>query len=95
MCFVDSAYAFDSVNLDSLWRIMAVDGMPPRFLRLVKAYYSSNKITVKASGIGSMQYEIRSGFRLGCVLSSTPFNKIIDWILGQALQDYLGVPSPR
>ncbi len=31
MCFVDFASAFDSVNMDSLWRIMAVDGMPPKF----------------------------------------------------------------
>ncbi len=29
MCFVDFASAFDSVDRDSLWRIMAADGMPP------------------------------------------------------------------
>ncbi len=56
MCFVYFAYAFDSVDVDSLWRIMAVDGMPPIVLRLVKAYYSSTKITVKASGIDSMPF---------------------------------------
>ncbi len=91
MCFVDFAYAFDSVDEDSLWRIMVVDGIPPSLLRLVKAYYSSAKITVKASGSDSMPYEIHSGVRKGCALSSTPFNQIIDWILGQALQDYSGV----
>ncbi len=38
-----------------------------------------------------MPSEIRSGFRQCCALSSNLFNYIIDWILGQALQDYPGV----
>ncbi len=38
-----------------------------------------------------MPFEIRSGVRQGCALSPTLFNYIIDWILGQALQDYPGV----
>ncbi len=38
-----------------------------------------------------MPFEIRSGVRQGCALSSTLFNYIIDWILRQSLQDYPGV----
>ncbi len=38
-----------------------------------------------------MPSEIRSGVRQECALSPTLFNYIIDWILGQALQDYPGV----
>ncbi len=38
-----------------------------------------------------MSFEIRSGVRQGCALSPTLFHYIIDWILGQALQDYPGV----
>ncbi len=38
-----------------------------------------------------MPFEIRSGVRQVCALSPTLFNYIIDWILGQALQDYPGV----
>ncbi len=44
MCFVDFTSVFDSVDRDSLWRIMAADGMPPKLLRLIKAYYSSTKM---------------------------------------------------
>ncbi len=63
MYFVDFASAFDSVDRDSLWRIMAADGIPPKLLRLIKAYYSSTKMKVRASGSDSMPFEIRSGVR--------------------------------
>ncbi len=68
-CFVDFAFAFDSVDRDSLWQIMAADGMPPKLLRLIKAYYSSTKLKVRASESDSMPFEIRSGVRQGCALS--------------------------
>ncbi len=38
-----------------------------------------------------MPFQIRSGVRQGCALSPTLVNYKIDWILGQALQDYPGV----
>ncbi len=91
MCFVDFASAFDFMDRDSLWSVMAADGMPPKLLRLIKAYYSSTKMMVRASGSDSLPFEFRSGVRQGCALSPTLFNYIIDWILGQALQDYPGV----
>ncbi len=50
MCFVDFVSVFDSVDRDSLWRIMAADGMPPKLLRLVKAYYASTKMKVSFFG---------------------------------------------
>ncbi len=78
MCFVDFASAFDSVDRDSLWRIMAADGMPPKLLRLIKAYYSSTKMKVRASGSDSMPFEIHTGVRKECALSTTLFNYIID-----------------
>ncbi len=83
MCFVDFASAFDSLDRDSLWRIMAADRMPPpQLLRIIKAYYSSTKMKVRASGSDSMPFEIHG---------PTLFNYIIDWILAKTLQDYPGV----
>ncbi len=78
MCFVDFASAFVSVDRDCLGRVMASDGMAPKHLRLMKAYYSSTKVKVRASGSDSMPFEIRSGVRQGCALSPTLFNYISD-----------------
>ncbi len=91
MCFVDFDSAFDSMDIDSLWRIMAADGMPPKLLTLIKAYYSSTKMKVMASVSYSMPFEIRSGVRQGCAPSPTLFTYTMDWNLGQVLQDYPGV----
>ncbi len=87
LCFVEFALVFDSVDGDSLWQMMAADGMPQKLLGLIKAYCSSTKMKVRANGSDSMAFEIRSGVQQGCALSSTDFNYIIHWILGQTLQD--------
>ncbi len=70
---------------------MARNGDLSLAVRLIKTYYSSTKMKVRASGGDPMPFEIRSGVRQGCALSPTLFNYIIDWILRKALQDYPGV----
>ncbi len=37
MCLADFASAFDSVDMDALWQIMAADGMPPKLFDLDNA----------------------------------------------------------
>ncbi len=91
MCLVDFASACDSVDRDPLWRKMAANKLPPKLLRLNKANYASTKMKVRANGSDSMSLEIRSGVRQGRAFPPSLFNYIIDWILGQALQDYLRV----
>ncbi len=39
-----------------------LDGMPPKLLRLIKAYYSSTKMKVRARRSDSMPFEIRPAF---------------------------------
>ncbi len=68
---------------------MSADGIPTKLSRLIKPYYASTKMKVRASGNDSMPFEILSGVR--CALFPTLFNYIMDWILGQALKGYLGV----
>ncbi len=43
--------AFDSVDRETLWRIVAAAGIPPQLLRLIKAYCASTKMKVRASGL--------------------------------------------
>ncbi len=50
LCIVEFASVFDSVGGDSLWHIMAAGGMPQKRLGLIKAYCSSTKMKVRATG---------------------------------------------
>ncbi len=51
--------------------------------KLVEAYYTSTKTTVRARGGDSISFETHSGVRKGCALSPTLFNYIIGWILAR------------
>nr|VZI39372.1 unnamed protein product [Spirometra erinaceieuropaei] len=49
VCFIDFAAAFDSVHRESLWRIMALDGVPAKIIVMIKAYYRSATAIVLVS----------------------------------------------
>nr|VZI31577.1 unnamed protein product [Spirometra erinaceieuropaei] len=91
VCFVDFAAAFDSVHRESLWRIMALDGVPAKIIAMIKAYYRSTTAIVLVRNNLSQPFGIRSGVRQGYILSPILFNYAIDWILGRALRDSDGV----
>nr|VZI36934.1 unnamed protein product [Spirometra erinaceieuropaei] len=91
VCFVDFSAAFDSVHRESLWRIMALDGVPAKIIAMIKAYYRSTTARVLVRNNFSQPFGIRSGVRQGCILSPILFNYAIDWILGRALRDSDGV----
>ncbi|VDL90871.1 unnamed protein product [Schistocephalus solidus] len=91
VCFVDFAAAFDSVHRESLWRIMALDGLPSKIIAMIKAYYSSTTAQVLVHNNLSQAFDIRSGVRQGCILSPILFKYAIDWIFGKALHEEDGV----
>ncbi|BHF70462.1 hypothetical protein SprV_0301351300 [Sparganum proliferum] len=78
VCFVDFAAAFDSVHHESLWRIMALDGVPEKIIAMIKAYYRSTTARVPVRNNLSQPFGIRSGVRQGCILSPILFNYAID-----------------
>ncbi|BHF74601.1 Cytochrome c oxidase subunit 5B [Sparganum proliferum] len=87
VCFIDFAAAFDSVHRESLWRIMALDGVPAKIIVMIKAYYRSTIARVLVRNNLSQPFGIRSGVRQRCILSSILSNYAIDWILGRALRE--------
>nr|VZI27408.1 unnamed protein product [Spirometra erinaceieuropaei] len=91
VCFIDFAAAFDSVNRESLWRIMALDGVPAKIIAMIKAYYRSTTARVLVRNNLSQPFGLRFGVRQGCILSPILFNYAIDWILGRAPRESDGV----
>lgn len=90
-CFVDFRAAFDSIDRESLWKIMVADGTPPKLVNLIKSYYSLTKARVRVYGEESSDFDLSTGVRQGCPLSPVLFNYAIDWIMENALLGYRGV----
>jgi hypothetical protein len=90
-CFIDFRAAFDSVDRNALWKIVAADGMPTKLLNLIKAYYAFTKARVRVYGELSEDFTLNTGVRQGCPLSPVLFNYAIDWTMRTALDGYEGV----
>nr|VZI11087.1 unnamed protein product [Spirometra erinaceieuropaei] len=78
VCFVYFVAASDSIRRESLWRIMALDGVPPKIGAMIEAYYRSTTARVLVHKNLSQAFGIRSGVRQGCILSPILFNCAIE-----------------
>ncbi|BHF65273.1 hypothetical protein SprV_0200828300 [Sparganum proliferum] len=85
VCFVDFAVAFDSVHLESLWHIMALDGVPPEIIAMIETYSHPTTARVLVRNNLPQPFGVRSGVQQGCILPPILFNYAIDCILGRAL----------
>lgn len=70
---------------------MHADGMSPKLLNLLKAYYKATQTKLCVYGQESEAFEVHSGVPQGCVLSPTLFNFAMDWITSHALESFPGV----
>ena len=81
LVFVDYEKAFDSIDRETLWKIMKAYGIPDKFIALVKAFYRNSRAAVLHGDGMSEWFEIKSGVKQGCVMSGFLFLLVIDWIM--------------
>ena len=74
LAFVDLAKAFDTVNREMLWKIMAKCGCPPKFMAIIKAFHQGMSARVCVRGQISDPFDVSIGVKQGCVLAPTIFN---------------------
>ena len=79
--FIDYEKHFDSVDRDTLWQIMRHYDIPDKFISLIKATYQGMSCRVVHGGQLSEKFEVTTGVRQGCLLSSFQFLLVIDWIM--------------
>nr|VZI38075.1 unnamed protein product [Spirometra erinaceieuropaei] len=70
---------------------MAPDGVLPKLIVMIKAYYRPTTARVLVCNNLSKPLGIRSDIRQGCILSPIPFNYAIGWIHWKALHEVDGV----
>ena len=82
--FIDFRKAFDSVHRDSLWKIVRAYGIPDSISDIIKSYYDGYTCSV---GNSDIMFQVKTGVRQGCVLSTLLFNLVIDWVLSRTTED--------
>ena len=75
MCFVDPQKAYDSVDRELLWKVLARAGVPEEILAAIRQFHDGRQAQVRMDdGELSDWSEVTQGLRQGCVLSPLLFN---------------------
>ena len=86
MCFVNYKKAFDSVDRETLWKIMDSYGIPPKLVRMVKAMHDGSQCAVIDGAGQPGWFDVKSGVKQGCNMSGFFFSHVIDWIMRRMLE---------
>jgi len=75
MCFVDLQKAYDSVDRELLWKVLARAGAPEEMIAVIRQFHDGMQAQVRMDdGELSDWFEVTQGLRQGCVLSPLLFN---------------------
>ena len=80
--FVDFKKAFDSIHRQSMFKILAHYGIPPKLISIITKFYESFQCTVALENNNLTEYfNVESGVRQGDILSPILFLITIDWVM--------------
>ena len=85
--FIDYEKAFDSVDRQTLWKLLRHYGIPEKIVNLIKNTYESMSCRVVHGGQLTNGFQVRTGVRQGCLLSPILFLLVIDWIMKTATRE--------
>ena len=84
MVFVDFEKAFDSLDRETLWKILRHYGIPDKIVKMIKLFYEDFQARVLHEGEATEPFEMKTGVRQGCMLSPLLFLLVLDWVNKQA-----------
>ncbi|GFR64368.1 reverse transcriptase SR3-right [Elysia marginata] len=84
--FIDYEKAFDSVDRETLWKLLKHYGIPKKIISIIKCNYQDIKCKVAHACQLSDSFEVKTGVRQGCLLSPFLFLLVIHWIMKTTTQ---------
>ena len=99
MTFIDLKKAFDSINSDTMWKILRYYGIPEKIVNIIEWFYEDSALAVRADGSLSKAFPITNGVLQGDTLASVLFITVLDYVLRNTeattgLQTHSGEPLP-
>ena len=79
--FVDYEKAFDSLDRDTLWKLLRHYSIPEKTITLIRNTYGEMTCKVTHAGRLTDSFQLKTGVRQGCLLSPFMFLVAIDWIM--------------
>ena len=89
MCFVDLQKAYDSVDRELLWKVLARASVPFVMIDVIRQFHDGMRARVRMDG-GELSewFEVTQGLRKGCVLSPLLFNLFFAAVTEVVLQRF-------
>lgn len=72
--FIDLTKAFDTINRDMMFIVLAKIGCPPTFIQMIRQFHQDTLARVISSGESSDYFPVNVGVKQGCVLAPILFN---------------------
>ena len=79
--FVDLTKAYDSVDRESLWKVLGKCGIPKHLIDIIADWHNGMKACIKLNGTRSDKFKIETGLRQGDVMAPTLFNIYFSMII--------------
>ena len=78
--FIDYEMAFDSVDRETMCKLLRHYGIPEKIISLIRCTFQDMSCRTAHAGQLSESFEVKTGVRQGCLLSSFLFLLVIDWV---------------
>jgi len=91
--FIDFRKAFDSIHRPALWRIVRIlqqYGLPTKIITVIQKLSEESSSAVRVNGDTSGWFQVETGVRHGCILSTLLFAIAIDWVLRRTTDNSTG-----
>lgn len=74
IAFVDFSKAYDTINRELLWTKLQSHGINGKILQSLQSLYQNVKCSVKVNHFKTDWFDVKSGLKQGCILSTLLFN---------------------
>ena len=79
--FIDYEKAFDSVDRETMWKLLRHYGVPEKIISLIRCTFQDMSCGIAHTSQLSESFEVKTGVRQGCLLSPFLFFLVINWIM--------------